>query len=644
MFHKTLLLALLLASTASVANNHTPASNHSFFADRNTQLKQLGLETGLWLNRSNRYQSFSAARSPLVSGCQSVNFSWLAVNHRQPFFCRQDTALLQLPTHALMQFNSDGTAQYESLANRASLISKHNLSPVSFFALSAANSQETQAQGYFAGKTWGIGANIFNSAGYKHRSDQSHEQILLNSHQEFGNVSLQHQLQLMHHKQQIASLVSEAFAKNGKKAYQIDSNRRLNLNDNSQQQGESLLASTLVIFNAGDKKTLNLQPYLTLENFEQQDEQHFGGKDWQQQKQSVGLLGSFTRPALNTSVLTTGFSMDYSQGSIQQQDLNNPTLKQLDYKLSSVQIASFAQLQSQLSATWHSNIGLRLESSRYHYHNKLDNNSICDNQGNCPFMRLADDKQSFFHITPMAEIRWQYSGNHQSYWRFDKRSRAPSNQQLYQSQQDITPSSLQEIASYTVEWGFKGSSEQFFYTIASYAQRNHGLIVETPDKQQFQNQKSLRLGVQLELSWRPYPALQASIVSDIANERYASTPQALNIKDQRVAFAPFQTHQLQLQWQVNSQSQVQLNWRFIDHYYLDANHSASYQGHQLLDLRITQQLEKNLHMYLGVENLSNEYYANYAELTDQPIAGEYLPQYDIGHGRVVRLGLRSTFK
>lgn len=647
MFHKPLLVILALSSSVILASNQPQPFSHgqNVGAKQNFSLQNIGQQTGLWLNTRNRYQSFSASRSPLSSGCQKINISWQGVNHRQPIFCRQDTALLQtLAPLAATSFSNNGDSPNESLANRASLISEYQASSSSFVALDTASDQQTKLQAYYADDTWGIGVNIINDAGYKRQSDKNSEHIQLDARQNFGSVSLQHQLQLMHHKQEIAGLVSEAFATGDKKAYQVDSNRRFNPNDNSQQQGESLLASTLITLNVSDNKTLMLQPYLTLENFEQQDQQHFAGIDWQQHKQSFGLLGSFTRPALNNSMLVTGFSMDYSQGQLQQQGLDNPSLKQLDYRLSSVQLASFMQLQSQLSSTWQSDIGLRLENSRYHYHNKLDNGAICDNFGNCPFARLADDKQSFFHIAPMAEIRWQYLPSHQTFWRFDKRSRAPSNQQLYQSQQGITPSSLQEIASYTVEWGFKGSADNFTYSLVSYAQRNHGLIVETANSQQFQNQKSLRLGAQLQIHWQLYKAWQLSLVSDIANERYATTPKALNIKNQRVAMAPTQTHQLQLQWQASNQSLVQFNWRFIDNYYLDAEHSALYSGHQLLDARFEQNLSQALGFYVGVENIGDEHYANYAELSDQATAGEYLPQYDVGHGRIVRFGVNYQFK
>ena len=106
----------------------------------------------------------------------------------------------------------------------------------------------------------------------------------------------------------------------------------------------------------------------------------------------------------------------------------------------------------------------------------------------------------------------------------------------------------------------------------------------------------------------------------------------VNIKNNDIDTAPQNNAQINLQWQ-KDQFSAQLEWLYLDDYYLDPANTAKYEGHQLVNLRARVPVNDKLTFSFRVMNLLDEDYAERADFA----FGNY--RYFVGEPRSLFLHL-----
>jgi outer membrane receptor for ferrienterochelin and colicin len=109
------------------------------------------------------------------------------------------------------------------------------------------------------------------------------------------------------------------------------------------------------------------------------------------------------------------------------------------------------------------------------------------------------------------------------------------------------------------------------------------------------------------------------------------------IKDNQIDTAPKLILNAQLTWRVTPDIEMQLESRYLDEYYLDADNSQQYPGHTLYNLRTHWQLHPSVRLSLSVLNLLDTRYAERADFA----FGNH--RYFVGEPRNLLMKLTYTF-
>jgi iron complex outermembrane recepter protein len=101
--------------------------------------------------------------------------------------------------------------------------------------------------------------------------------------------------------------------------------------------------------------------------------------------------------------------------------------------------------------------------------------------------------------------------------------------------------------------------------------------------------------------------------------------QTITIKNNLIDTAPKTLGSMQILWQPDDQLSSEFEWVHIASYFTNAENTQRYAGHDLLNLRITQQWSDRWSGFLWVLNLTDELYAERADFAfgeDRYFVGE----------------------
>ncbi|MFB1035462.1 MAG: TonB-dependent receptor, partial [Sinobacterium sp.] len=189
--------------------------------------------------------------------------------------------------------------------------------------------------------------------------------------------------------------------------------------------------------------------------------------------------------------LKAGLDIEYASGWLEEfqadpDPFNNPSRPQgfhYDYDVTAYTAAPFVALNAQLSDELALNIGLRNESTRYDYNNKLTDGSACDaSVTNCRFTRPADSKDSFNDWSPSADLSYNYAPTHMAYVKVANGFRAPQTTELYRLQEGQNIANIDSVELDSMELGFKGSWEILQYDVAIFDMEKSNFIFRDSDR------------------------------------------------------------------------------------------------------------------------------------------------------------------
>jgi iron complex outermembrane receptor protein len=145
-------------------------------------------------------------------------------------------------------------------------------------------------------------------------------------------------------------------------------------------------------------------------------------------------------------------------------------------------------------------------------------------------------------------------------------------------------------------------------------------------------------GLELSLHYDLTDALSVDVNYSYGEHEYEFDHASSGVvKGNQIDTAPEQLANVRLSWQPSDTSQLELEWLHMGDYYLDAANEHEYEGHHLLQLRGSMEINNSVRLFARVENLADEKYASRADYA----FGSY--RFFGGQPRAIHLGAAITF-
>jgi iron complex outermembrane recepter protein len=581
---------------------------------------------GAWISRGNGQESLTALRSPVLTGAGSCGAFFMAfdgISLRAPGFCNVNQLFdaNSEQAGAIEVINGPATALYGGGALHG-VINVLSASPADEHQLAFEAGPDDYYRGKYryghSGQTHGISLRVNGTTdgGYKDNSGYDQQKLTLRHDYSGQYWDVTSTLDYSNLNQETAGFIR------GYKSYEDKDLKQSNPNPEAYRDAWSLLAYSRASRQLSDTNTLVITPYLR--DNEMEFLMHF--LPWQPLEEnghrSLGLQSALYSD-LGDWQWVNGIEGDYTDGWLTetQEDAfspNQPAGVHYDYQVDATMAAAFSQ------ATWRGDRleltgGLRLEYNRYDYTNKTDDGPACDPAATaCRFYRPADSKDSFTHLSVNLGGSYAYTEQHLAYLRYANGFRAPQTAELYRLQSGQRVADLDSEELDNLEVGLRGSfADRLDYDLSLFYMEKDEVIFQDANRQNVSGASTSHRGVELSLSYRFADNWYLNGVGSFARHRYDSPIDLLgssgDIEGNDIDTAPRRYGSARLGWDFNPHSVAELEWVYMGRYYLEPDNEHKYDGHSLLNLRVSSQFSTQWRGTLRLTNLTDE---NYAERAD----------------------------
>lgn len=596
---------------------------------------------GAWISRGNGQESLPALRSPVLTGAGSCGAFLMAsdgISLRAPGFCN---------VNQLFDANVEQAGRIEVIRGPATALYGSNAMHGVINILSKAPSAEAEQRisieagpdDYYRGKyhygnTSGrhglsLSANGSSDGGYHDDSGYDQQKLTLRHDYEGDVWSFSNVLDASNLNQETAGYVQ------GYKVYEDDDLRDTNPNPEAYRDAWSVLAYSRASRALGDRHQLVLTPYLR--DNEMEFFMHF--LPWQPVEEnghrSLGLQAAL-HSELGDTLWINGVDLDYTDGWLTEEQAadfspNQPAGTHYDYDVLATTAALYSQLRWQRDALEISG-GLRLEYTNYDYDNRTGDGAGCGPGADaCRFYRPADREDDFTNVSGNIGASYAYHPQHLAYTRAARGFRAPQGAELYRLQSGQTVADLDSEELDSIEFGLRGQfGEGFSYDLALYYMEKDNVIFQDADRFNVSGASTEHTGLEVSLNYTAGPWYMDT-KANLARHRYSSETQLLgssgDIEGNDIDTSPHTFGSARLGRNFARGITGELEWIYMDDYYVDPDNTAEYDGHSLFNLHLTAPVAERWQLGLRVTNLLDE---DYAERADYGF-GEY--RYFVGQPR-----------
>jgi iron complex outermembrane recepter protein len=612
---------------------------------------------GAWISRGNGQESLTSLRSPVLTGSGSCGAFFTAadgISLRAPGFCN---------VNQLFDANVEQAGRIEVIKGPATALYGSNAMHGVINILSAAPTRqpdnnlslEAGPDDYYRakyryGNTTGahgvsISLNGTTDGGYKDDSGYDQQKMTLRHDFDGSQFETRTVLDFSNLNQDTAGFIS------GFEAYKDEDLKKTNPNPEAFRDAWSLRLYSSVSWELNDSNRLNITPYLR-EN-EMTFLQHF--LPWQPVEEnghrSFGLRSSVHTTSDNYSWVN-GVDLEYTDGWLketQEEDFspNQPSGVHYDYQVDATVAAAYSQFDIDLGERLRLSAGARLEYTHYDYDNRTGDGPACGPDASaCRFFRPADRRDSFSDWSVNAGASYALGEFHHGYFRLARGFRAPQTTELYRLQagQAVADLDSEEISS--VEIGVRGLyAGKLHYDASIYYMNKDEVIFQDANRQNLSGAKTGHRGLEVALDYQFADNWTVGLDGSFAEHEYKSRIALLgssgDIKGNDIDTAPRLFGSARLAWDFSElsgrQGKAELEWVYMDSYYLEPDNQHEYEGHSLLNLRLRSELSDRLTGTLRLTNLSDEDYAERADFG----FGSY--RYFVGQPRGAYLEINYRF-
>ena len=588
---------------------------------------------GAWISRGNGQESLSSLRSPVLTGaggCGAIYVASDGISLRAPGFCNVNQLFDANAEQAgrIEVIKGPATALYGSnamhgviniLSAPPSDVEDHRLAieagPYDFYRAKYRYSNRSGDHGI------SVRANASTDGGYKDDSGYDQQKLTLRHDYSSGKWDVTTVLNAANLNQETAGFIK------GEEAYKDNSLKKANPNPEAYRDAQSLLLSSRIDYALNDRNVVTVTPYLR--DNEMAFLQHF--LPWQSTEEnghtSLGFR-AFLNTAGDSFKWVNGIDFDYTDGwlkEFQDEDFspNQPAGTHYDYQVDATVTAAYSQLSGDLSTRWTYTLGARLEHTSYQYDNRESDGSVCAaDASNCRFYRPADSDDSFTDWSLNAGTSYQLGEQQFAYVRVAQGFRAPQATELYRLQSGQVETDLDSEQIDSVEIGLRGVLlDSLQYDVSTYAMKKDDVIFQDADRQNVSGAKTRHSGIDLSLDYQFSDNWSVRLDGTYAQHKYDSSPQLLgsdsDIDGNYIDTAPKVFGSAALAWDMTATTgmpgQAELEWVYMDSYYLEPDNQHEYDGHSLVNLRVSSQISQRISASLRLTNLLDEDYAERAD-------------------------------
>ncbi len=612
---------------------------------------------GAWISRGNGQESIIALRSPVLTGTGSCGSFFSAadgISLRAPGFCN---------VNQLFDSNFEQAGRIEVIRGPATALYGSNAMHGVINVISAAPTEqldhtlavEAGSYDYYRSKyrysdTFGqhgisVSANVTSDGGYKDDSGYDQQKTIMRHDYSGQEWNFRTVLDAANLKQDTAGYIE------GYNGYKDSDLAKSNPNPNAYRDAWSVRLYSAASVALDNNNTLTLTPYLRDNDMDFL--QHFLA--WQPVEEnahdSVGLRTTIHTDADDLRWVN-GVDMEYTDGTLketQDEDFNPniPAGVHYDYDVGATVAAVYSQVRTQNATPWEFDGGVRLEYTNYDYKNHAADGAPCGAQATaCRFYRPADSEDDFTDWSLNTGASYTLTQNHIAYLRLARGFRAPDTSELYRLQSGQEYANLDSEKIDNVEVGLRGNwQDSLRYDTAVYYMHKDDVIFQDADRQNVSGAQTRHYGAELSVDYRLSDTWSVGVDANMASHTYDNHVELLgstgDIKGNDIDTAPRVFGSARLGWDFSAlarrNSRAELEWVYMDSYYLEPENAHEYHGHSLLNLRITSDLTPRWSGGLRVTNLLDEDYAERADF------GFDQYRYFVGQPRGAYLEIRYQF-
>ena len=317
-----------------------------------------------------------------------------------------------------------------------------------------------------------------------------------------------------------------------------------------------------------------------------------------------------------------------------------------DYTVDSWTLGATFALEYRILENLTVTAALRADQTNYDYDNHMiDGNTRPDGTpcgaGGCLFSRPADRTDQFDNVSPSVTLAWQPGIDHQLYLNASHGFRPPETTELYRLQRQQSVADLNSESLDSVELGWKFRVANFSVNTALYEMKKSDLILRETNGFNVSNGATRHRGFEYEATldaWRWVVSANGTVARHEYDFSRAIEGGETIVDGNDIDTAPRNVHSLSLGLELGSLSDLDewhlvLEGTHVGHYFLDAANTATYPGHDVVNLRLSWNSSGPLRADLRVDNLFDKRYADRADFA----FGNY--RYFPARGRAVFLSV-----
>lgn len=335
-----------------------------------------------------------------------------------------------------------------------------------------------------------------------------------------------------------------------------------------------------------------------------------------------------------------GADADFTRGRLREvqtlPDQPNGYLQGLhyDYRVDMTTLAAFAQARWRFAPDWNLTAGLRGEHVAYDYDNRAPDGDFGR------FRRPADRSDEFDAVTPKIGVTWQVQPSQTLYLNLARGARPPQITDLYSLQTLQNPGEQDEETIDSVETGWRGAIGAAQFELALYHMDKRDTSFRNADGFTITNGRTRHEGIELSGDVPVGEQLTFSGWITYARHTYrfndtvSRSGENIHSGDD-VDSAPRWIWNARAAWRPIERGSLELEWTHMGEYFTNAENTARYPGHNVLDLRGEYDVNGDLTVFAAVRNLTN---TDYAERADFAFGND---RYFPGEDRGFTIGFRA---
>lgn len=355
---------------------------------------------------------------------------------------------------------------------------------------------------------------------------------------------------------------------------------------------------------------------------------------------SLGLQAALVR-GQGRGRLTFGADIERTRGYLTETQ-ERPTIfsfvqgDHYDYEVIADVAALYAQARRALTGTLTLQAGLRIETTRFDYDNRLAANTVGR------FLRLPDRTDAFTVLTPHAGLTWRVGDGSAVFARLARGSRAPQTAELYRLQPGQVIDGIEPEILDSAELGWRQALPRGGrLELAGYVMRKQNVFFRDADGFNVTDGATRHHGIEIDLAWPLTDRLDLALSATWAGHSYdfdrsVGTASEVIRAGNRVDTAPDWLWNARLDWQATHRLRAGLEWVHVGEYFTDAANANRYGGHDLVNLRARFAASDHITVFATIRNLAD---VRYAERADFAFGQD---RYFPGEERAVSVGVRLS--